>query len=95
MCLQAPPVLPIQMADFNGDGNNDLILSSRDGIYAWAQIRHPGTCYLVCLLTCQCSACAHFYHIADLHCMQPPAQRETSTVQVGCHLQLSWDASLS
>ena len=40
--LQAPPVLPIQMADFNGDGNNDLILTSRDGIYAWAQIRHPG-----------------------------------------------------
>eukprot|EP00891_Asterochloris_glomerata_P007069 jgi/Astpho2/7069/e_gw1.00107.25.1_t len=59
--LPAPPVLPIQMADFNGDGNNDLILTSRDGIYAWAQIRHPGGLPFAALVGCLIVVMAAIY----------------------------------
>lgn len=37
--LQAAPVLPLQLADFNGDGLTDLILVSSSGLYGWAQVR--------------------------------------------------------
>jgi hypothetical protein len=37
--LQASPVLPLQLADFNGDGLTDLILVSSSGLYGWAQAR--------------------------------------------------------
>ena len=40
--LQAPPAIPLQVVDFDGDGNNDIILLSRDGVYAFAQVRHIG-----------------------------------------------------
>lgn len=40
--LQAIPTVPLQVADFNSDGNNDLILLSRDGVYAFVQVRHIG-----------------------------------------------------
>ncbi len=36
---QAPPVLPLQLMDFNGDRLTDVVLVARNGIYAWAQAR--------------------------------------------------------
>lgn len=40
--VQAAPAIPLQVADFNSDGNNDIILLSRDGVYAFVQVRHIG-----------------------------------------------------
>lgn len=42
MLLQAPAAIPLQVVDFDGDGNNDVILLSRDGLYAFVQVRHIG-----------------------------------------------------
>ena len=40
--IQALPAIPLQVADFDGVGNNDIILLSRDGVYAFVQVRHIG-----------------------------------------------------
>lgn len=32
----------MQAADFNGDGLTDLILTSHDGVFGYAQVRRPG-----------------------------------------------------
>ena len=40
--MQAAPAIPLQVVDFNSDGNNDIILLSRDGVYAFVQVRHIG-----------------------------------------------------
>ncbi|KAL3153753.1 hypothetical protein ABBQ32_013344 [Trebouxia sp. C0010 RCD-2024] len=40
--LPAPAAIPLQVVDFDGDGNNDVILLSRDGLYAFVQVRHIG-----------------------------------------------------
>ena len=37
--VQALPALPLQILDFNGDGLNDIVLVSHDGLYGWAQVR--------------------------------------------------------
>jgi hypothetical protein len=50
--LQALPALPLQIADFNGDGLNDIILVSHDGLYGWAQVCHlPALCHQNTLVT--------------------------------------------
>ncbi|KAL4855412.1 Importin-5 [Chlorella vulgaris] len=40
--LPDPPVMPLQLADWNFDGYTDVLLVSGDGVWAWAQVRHPG-----------------------------------------------------
>ncbi|PRW61178.1 FG-GAP repeat-containing isoform B [Chlorella sorokiniana] len=40
--LPDEPAMPLQLADFNFDGYTDVLLVSTDGIWAWAQVRHPG-----------------------------------------------------
>lgn len=42
LLLQAPPAIALQVVDFDGDDNNDIILLSRDGLYAFVQVRHIG-----------------------------------------------------
>lgn len=42
LCVQARPTIPLQVTDFDSDGNNDIILLSRDGVYAFVQVRHIG-----------------------------------------------------
>jgi hypothetical protein len=50
--LPEPPAIPIQLADFNGDGYNDLIMMSRGGVFAYSQMRHPGGVPFSALLGC-------------------------------------------
>ena len=38
MLPQAPPLLPLQVADFNFDRFNDIILTTRDGYYGYVQV---------------------------------------------------------
>ena len=40
--LPAPPVQPLAAVDFDLDGYTDVILTTADGMYAWAQVRKPG-----------------------------------------------------
>lgn len=40
--LPDKPVMPLQLADFNFDGYTDIMLVSQDGMWGWAQVRHPG-----------------------------------------------------
>ncbi|KAL4452779.1 hypothetical protein ABPG75_008441 [Micractinium tetrahymenae] len=40
--LPDKPLMPLQLADFNFDGYTDVLLVTQDGIWAWAQVRHPG-----------------------------------------------------
>jgi hypothetical protein len=35
------PTLPLQVADFNSDGLNDLMLVTKDGVYGYAQVSWP------------------------------------------------------
>ena len=43
--------MPLQVVDFNGDGLQDVILVTREGIFGWAQVSH----YL-CDLQLQCQS---------------------------------------
>ena len=43
-------MLPLQLADFNGDGLTDLILVSSSGLYGWAQVTPRFPCSLARLL---------------------------------------------
>ena len=36
--MQAAPVLPLQAADFSGDGLTDIILVSQDGVFGYVQV---------------------------------------------------------
>lgn len=47
---QASPSLPLQIADFNSDGFNDIILVSRDGVYGYAQVRFISLATYRCIL---------------------------------------------
>lgn len=40
--LPEPPTAAIQIADFNGDGLNDIIIYGQHNIYGYAQLQHPG-----------------------------------------------------
>mmetsp|Transcript_21460 Transcript_21460/g.51195 ORF Transcript_21460/g.51195 Transcript_21460/m.51195 type:complete len:700 (-) Transcript_21460:224-2323(-) len=46
------PVVPLQIADFNGDGLNDIILMSQGAVYGYAQVRHPGGMAFSALVGC-------------------------------------------
>ncbi|EIE27009.1 hypothetical protein COCSUDRAFT_83568 [Coccomyxa subellipsoidea C-169] len=61
--LQFPalPALPLQILDFNGDGLNDIVLVSHDGLYGWAQVRHPGGVPFAVLIACLIVAMAVVY----------------------------------
>ena len=51
--LPAPPVKPLIIADFNGDGLNDIILvTQHDGIYGYLQVPHYGSAVTSALLGC-------------------------------------------
>ena len=39
--LPEPP-WQLEVADFNFDGHSDLLAVARGGLYAWAQVHHPG-----------------------------------------------------
>jgi hypothetical protein len=36
------PMQPAVVADFNGDGLNDLIIVTASGVFGWAQMQHLG-----------------------------------------------------
>jgi len=40
--LPVPPLQPLLPEDLDGDGLTDLLLVGRDGVYAYAQVLHPG-----------------------------------------------------
>lgn len=37
-----PPAAPAVVADFNGDGLNDVIIVARGGVFGYAQVQHLG-----------------------------------------------------
>lgn len=36
--LPAPPIQPLMVADFNGDGLNDIVLVTSRGVYGYVQV---------------------------------------------------------
>ena len=42
IAIQAAPSRPFLAADFTGDGLTDLIMTSKEGIFGYAQVRRPG-----------------------------------------------------
>jgi hypothetical protein len=42
MSLAAPPVQPLRVLDFNGDGLNDLVVVTATGVFGYAQVHHVG-----------------------------------------------------
>ena len=71
MLLQALPAIPLQVVDFDGDENNDVILVSRDGLYAFAQVRHIGGLPFTTLIGTLLIAMAVVYFTQ----LQPQARR--------------------
>lgn len=41
--MQGKPFLPLQVADFNGDQLQDIMLVTYDGLYGWAQVNSQST----------------------------------------------------
>lgn len=70
--MQAAPAIPLQVVDFDGDGNNDLILLSRDGVYAFVQVRHIGGLPFTTLIGILLIAMAAVYFTQ----VQPQARRQ-------------------
>lgn len=50
--LPAPPIQPLLVVDFNGDGHNDIILVTSTGVFGYAQVQHYGGFTLSALLGC-------------------------------------------
>lgn len=50
--LPAPPTHALVSADFSGDGLNDLILVTANGVYGFVQTRHPGALFFSTLVGC-------------------------------------------
>ncbi|KAG1681506.1 hypothetical protein FOA52_014012 [Chlamydomonas sp. UWO 241] len=50
--LPAPPVQPLIVVDFNGDGLNDVIVVTLEGVFGYAQVQHYGGFTLSALLAC-------------------------------------------
>jgi hypothetical protein len=42
MNLAAPPVQPVEVLDFNGDGLNDVVVVTAAGVFGYAQVHHVG-----------------------------------------------------
>ncbi|KAK9916603.1 hypothetical protein WJX75_004756 [Coccomyxa subellipsoidea] len=82
--LQFPalPALPLQIADFNGDGLNDIILVSHDGLYGWAQVRHPGGVPFAVLIACLIVAMAVVYFTQQAGPGRGKAKKGRSTDRV-------------
>ena len=59
--MQAAPRLPLQMADFNGDGLTDILLVAHGGIFGYAQVRRPGGVPFSALLALLIVAMAFVY----------------------------------
>ncbi|DBA75927.1 TPA: hypothetical protein ACH3X2_008986 [Trebouxia sp. C0005] len=72
LTLPAAPAIPLQVVDFDGDGNNDLILLSRDGVYAFVQVRHIGGLPFTTLIGILLIAMAAVYFTQ----VQPQARRQ-------------------
>lgn len=50
--LPAPPTHALVSADFSGDGLNDLILVTANGVYGFVQTRQPGALFFSTLVGC-------------------------------------------
>lgn len=50
--LPGPPDKPLVVADFNGDGLNDVLLVTKDGIYGYVQVPRYGSAVLSALMGC-------------------------------------------
>lgn len=72
LTLPATPAIPLQVVDFDGDGNNDIILLSRDGVYAFVQVRHIGGLPFSTLIGILLIAMAAVYFTQ----VQPQAKRQ-------------------
>ena len=61
--LPEAPIQPLVVADFNGDGLNDLVAVTAQGVYGYVQVRARmqcigGTCVVLCIQctdTCRCA----------------------------------------
>jgi len=72
LSVQATPAIPLQVVDFDGDGNSDIILLSRDGVYAFVQVRHIGGLPFTTLIGILLIAMAAVYFTQ----VQPQAKRQ-------------------
>ena len=50
LSLPFPPIQPLVVADFNGDGLNDIVVVTAQGIYGYSQVQHLGGLTLSALL---------------------------------------------
>lgn len=71
--LPAKPIAPLLVADFNNDGLNDLILTSFEGYYGFAQVRQPGALMFSTLVGCLIVAIAVVFLLQ--HFNQPKGGR--------------------
>ncbi|BDA41145.1 hypothetical protein COCOBI_01-8000 [Coccomyxa sp. Obi] len=82
LVFPALPALPLQIVDFNGDGLNDIILASHDGLYGWAQVRHPGGVPFAVLIACLIVAMAVVYFTQQVGLSGGKAKKGRSTDRV-------------
>ncbi|XP_024542548.1 uncharacterized protein LOC9648148 [Selaginella moellendorffii] len=52
LALPSPPARPIVVADFSGDGFNDVIVVTASGIYGFVQTQHQGAVFFSFLVGC-------------------------------------------
>eukprot|EP00803_Ostreobium_quekettii_P002515 evm.model.scf_113.4 EVM.evm.TU.scf_113.4 scf_113:72029-79810(+) len=77
-----PPVSPLQVVDFNGDGLNDIILCARNGYYGYAQVRHPGALPFKMLVMCLIVAMGVVYQTQHLSAAKGGQRTKRSTDRV-------------
>lgn len=50
--LPSPPTHALVVADFSGDGLNDLIVATSNGVYGFVQVQQPGALLFSSLVGC-------------------------------------------